>query len=104
MKRKLKKIIKAVNDDLGEERVKLKDISELKSMQEAQNVYNYELEALLRWNYAAATDQVRMYMLKELGGIYTDLDMMPSYSQDILEIIQKHSSSKEKNQRKTSHS
>ncbi|WP_370913668.1 LifA/Efa1-related large cytotoxin [Chlamydia pecorum] len=97
---KVKKIIKAVNDDLGEERVKLKDISELKSMQEAQNVYNYELEALLRWNYAAATDQVRMYMLKELGGIYTDLDMMPSYSQDILEIIQKHSSSKEKTKEK----
>lgn len=92
---KVKKIIKAVNDDLGKERVKLKDVSELKSMKEAQNVYNYELEALLRWNYAAATDQVRMYMLKEHGGIYTDLDMMPSYSQDILELIQKHSSNKE---------
>lgn len=97
---KVKKIVKTVNDDLGEERVKIKDVSELKSMQEAQNVYNYELEALLRWNYAAATDQVRMYMLKELGGIYTDLDMMPSYSQDILEIIQKHSSSKEKTKEK----
>ncbi|WP_370917922.1 LifA/Efa1-related large cytotoxin [Chlamydia pecorum] len=97
---KVKKIVKTVNDDLGEERVKIKDISELKSMQEAQNVYNYELEALLRWNYAAATDQVRMYMLKEHGGIYMDLDMMPSYSQDILEIIQKHSSSKEKTKEK----
>ncbi len=97
---KVKKIIKAVNDDLGEERVKLKDISELKSMQEAQNVYNYELEALLRWNYAAATDQVRMYMLKEIGGIYTDLDMMPSYSQEILELIKKHSTGKEKTKEK----
>ncbi|WP_407365616.1 LifA/Efa1-related large cytotoxin [Chlamydia pecorum] len=97
---KVKKIIKAVNDDLGKERVKLKDVSELKSMQEAQNVYNYELEALLRWNYAAATDQVRMYMLKEHGGIYTDLDMMPSYSQEILELIKKHSTGKEKTKEK----
>ena len=97
---KVKKIIKAVNDDLGKERVKLKDVSELKSMKEAQNVYNYELEALLRWNYAAATDQVRMYMLKEHGGIYTDLDMMPSYSQEILELIKKHSTGKEKTKEK----
>ncbi|WP_365820983.1 LifA/Efa1-related large cytotoxin [Chlamydia sp.] len=92
---KIKKIVQTVNNDLGKERIKIKDISELKSMKETQNVYNYELEVLLRWNYAAATDQARMYMLKEFGGIYTDLDMMPSYSQEILELIKKHSSGTE---------
>lgn len=90
-KEKIAAIVKQLNEKLGSDRVKIKDIKELQSMKQARNVYNYEQEMFLRWNYAAATDQIRMYMLEELGGLYTDLDMMPSYSQEVLELIKKHS-------------
>lgn len=90
-KEKIAAIVKQLNEKLGSDRVKIKDIKELQSMKQARNVYNYEQEMFLRWNYAAATDQIRMYMLEEFGGLYTDLDMMPSYSQEVLELIKKHS-------------
>lgn len=56
-------------------------------MRDKTNLHNYDTEMFLRWNYAAATDQVRMYMLLEHGGIYADLDMMPAYSPEITKII-----------------
>ncbi|QYC86929.1 LifA/Efa1-related large cytotoxin [Chlamydia suis] len=89
---KIASMVKQLNEKLGSERVKIKDVKDLESMKHSQNIYNYELEMLLRWNYAAATDQIRMYMLEEIGGLYTDLDMMPAYSQEVLEAIKKHSS------------
>lgn len=89
---KIASMVKQLNEKLGSERVKIKDVKDLESMKHSQNIYNYELEMLLRWNYAAATDQIRMYMLEEIGGLYTDLDMMPAYSQEVLEAIEKHSS------------
>ncbi|WP_213357667.1 LifA/Efa1-related large cytotoxin [Chlamydiifrater phoenicopteri] len=82
-KRKVQQLIDKVNTDLQRTRVYIKDIKELNAMSNKINQYNYNMEMLLRWNYAAATDQARMYMLYELGGIYTDLDMMPAYSSDI---------------------
>ncbi|WP_080125417.1 LifA/Efa1-related large cytotoxin [Chlamydia suis] len=91
-KEKIASMVKQLNKDLGSERVKIKDIKDLESMKHTQNIYNYEMEMLLRWNYAAATDQLRMYMLEEIGGLYTDLDMMPAYSKEVLEVIKKHSS------------
>ncbi len=91
-KEKIASMVKQLNKDLGSERVKIKDIKDLESMKHTQNIYNYETEMLLRWNYAAATDQIRMYMLEEIGGLYTDLDMMPAYSKEVLEVIKKHSS------------
>ncbi|MCW3253846.1 glycosyltransferase [Escherichia coli] len=33
----------------------------------------------MRGNYASATDQLRVYILKEYGGIYTDYDVTPAY-------------------------
>ncbi|AFS20699.1 cysteine protease, YopT-type domain protein [Chlamydia psittaci GR9] len=86
-KKKIEEIVSKVNKDIGENRVFIKDIKELKSMHDRTNLYNYNTEMFLRWNYAAATDQVRMYMLNEIGGIYTDLDMMPAYSSEIIKII-----------------
>lgn len=86
-KESIEKLVKEINDSTGRERVVIKDIRDLKSLQDLTNSYNYETEMLLRWNYAAATDQLRMYMLKEYGGIYTDLDIMPQYSQDVLQKI-----------------
>ncbi len=77
---KIKNIVDKVNKELGSARAQIVDISSLESMKDTLNTYNYETEMLLRWNYPAATDQLRMYMLKEHGGIYLDLDMMPAYS------------------------
>ncbi|WP_434694516.1 LifA/Efa1-related large cytotoxin [Chlamydia crocodili] len=88
-KKKIQDIVRKVNQDLGSERVTVKDIKELASMQDKTHLYNYDVEMFLRWNYAAASDQLRMYMLKEYGGIYTDLDMMPQYSQEVIETIYK---------------
>lgn len=86
-KQKIKTIVDKVNAGLKEPRAYIRDISELRSMREAVNLYNYETEMFLRWNYPAATDQVRMYMLKEHGGIYMDLDMMPAYSTEFTKKI-----------------
>ncbi|AAP05301.1 LifA/Efa1-related large cytotoxin [Chlamydia caviae] len=86
-KKKIQDIVAKANKGLGSERVKIKDIKELTSMKDKTNLYNYEMEMFLRWNYAAASDQIRMYMLKEYGGIYTDLDIMPSYSQEATDAI-----------------
>ncbi|EQM62627.1 cysteine protease, YopT-type domain protein [Chlamydia ibidis 10-1398/6] len=86
-KKKIQDIVAKVNKDLGKDKVFIKDIKELKSMSNPINRYNYDTEMFLRWNYAAATDQVRMYMLGEIGGIYTDLDMMPAYSAEVNQII-----------------
>ncbi|MEF9520049.1 LifA/Efa1-related large cytotoxin [Chlamydia crocodili] len=86
-KQKIKDLVEKVNKDLGSDKVKIKDIKELTSMKDTTNLYNYEMEMFLRWNYAAASDQIRMYMLKEHGGIYTDLDMMPQYSQEATNAI-----------------
>ncbi|AFS24770.1 LifA/Efa1-related large cytotoxin [Chlamydia psittaci] len=86
-KKKIEEIVSKVNKDIGENRVFIKDIKELKSMHDRTNLYNYNTEMFLRWNYAAATDQVRMYMLDEIGGIYTDLDMMPAHSAEVNKII-----------------
>lgn len=86
-KKKIKDIVDNVNRDLGSTKVIIRDISELKSMKDKTNLHNYDTEMFLRWNYAAATDQVRMYMLLEHGGIYADLDMMPAYSQEVTKMI-----------------
>ncbi|QHP83352.1 LifA/Efa1-related large cytotoxin [Chlamydia suis] len=86
-KENIETLVKELNDSVGKGRVVIKDIRELASLKDPTNIYNYETEMLLRWNYAAATDMLRMYMLKEYGGIYTDLDIMPQYSQEILRKI-----------------
>ncbi|WP_348660397.1 LifA/Efa1-related large cytotoxin [Chlamydiifrater volucris] len=85
--KKIQKLADKVNAELGSKRVEVKDIKTLDAMKDKINRYNYDTEMLLRWNYAAATDQLRMYMLYEYGGIYTDLDMMPAYSLAVNEKI-----------------
>ncbi|ATQ72630.1 LifA/Efa1-related large cytotoxin [Chlamydia psittaci] len=86
-KKTIQEIVDKVNKDVGSKKVIIRDISELESMRDKTNLHNYDTEMFLRWNYAAATDQVRMYMLLEHGGIYADLDMMPAYSPEITKII-----------------
>ncbi|MFJ1510024.1 LifA/Efa1-related large cytotoxin [Chlamydia crocodili] len=86
-KKKIQDIVAKVNQDLGSERVKIKDVKDLTRMKDRMHLYNYETEMLLRWNYAAASDQLRMFMLEEYGGIYTDLDIMPTYSKEVTQAI-----------------
>ncbi|WP_375793456.1 LifA/Efa1-related large cytotoxin [Chlamydia sp. 12-01] len=88
-KKKIQDIVSKVNSELGSTRVIIKDVKELTRMKDRTHLYNYETEMLLRWNYAAASDQIRMFMLEEHGGIYTDLDIMPTYSQEVTDIIYK---------------
>ncbi|QVE49097.1 LifA/Efa1-related large cytotoxin [Chlamydia crocodili] len=86
-KKKIQDIVDKVNKSLGSDRVKIKDVKNLTRMKDRMHLYNYEMEMLLRWNYAAASDQIRMFMLEEHGGIYTDLDIMPTYSQEVTNAI-----------------
>lgn len=49
-------------------------------MQIAHRKQNYQQELILRGNYAAATDMLRAYILKNHGGIYADYDVIPNYT------------------------
>ncbi|EEV3547844.1 glycosyl transferase, partial [Escherichia coli] len=73
------------------DRFQLRDINTLESFKKPQDYFFYQQEMLLRWNYAAASDQVRMNILKEYGGIYTDTDILPAYSDEVSQIINKKS-------------
>ena len=75
-------------------RFQLRDINTLESFKNPQDYFFYQQEMLLRWNYAAASDQVRMNILKEHGGIYTDTDILPAYSDKLTHIIHKNSDDK----------
>lgn len=80
----VKKIIHDLQSEFGETRISIKDVNTLTSLSKAENNHNYQTEMLLRWNYPAASDLLRMYILKEHGGIYTDTDMMPAYSKQVI--------------------
>ncbi|EFU97591.1 glycosyltransferase sugar-binding region containing DXD motif family protein [Escherichia coli 3431] len=76
------------------DRFQLRDINTLESFKKPQDYFFYQQEMLLRWNYAAASDQVRMNILKEYGGIYTDTDILPAYSDKVSQIINEKSDDK----------
>lgn len=54
----------------------LKDINEEKKNWTLKEHYNQELN--LRFNFAAASDNARLEILKKYGGIYIDIDVLPS--------------------------
>ncbi|EOP8765017.1 TPA: toxin B, partial [Escherichia coli] len=76
------------------DRFQLRDINTLESFKKPQDYFFYQQEMLLRWNYAAASDQVRINILKEYGGIYTDTDILPAYSDKVSQIINEKSDDK----------
>lgn len=81
--------VKNLQTSLGlGDRFKVEDVDTLKGLSDPTNYYNYQKEMLLRWNFPAASDIIRLFMLKERGGIYTDTDILPSFSQEILKTIQ----------------
>ncbi|HBH3693831.1 TPA: peptidase C80, partial [Clostridioides difficile] len=55
--------------------------------QELINIYNQEL--LNRGNLAAASDVVRLLVLKKFGGVYLDVDMLPGIHSDLFKTISK---------------
>ncbi|CAD5571168.1 lymphostatin Efa1/LifA [Escherichia coli] len=83
-KDRVKRLILDLQKQFSENRISIKDVNSLTSLSKPENNHNYQTEMLLRWNYPAASDLLRMYILKEHGGIYTDTDMMPAYSQQVI--------------------
>ncbi len=85
----------SLNDELsnifGQGNFHIHDATMLPDMKKAQYKQRYQQELILRGNYASATDQLRVYILKEHGGIYTDYDVTPAYGKNIYKIIQEHS-------------
>ncbi|ETT04765.1 TPA: TcdA/TcdB catalytic glycosyltransferase domain-containing protein [Providencia alcalifaciens] len=75
----------------GPNKIKLNDVNHLPEMKIVHHKHNYQKELILRGNYAAASDMLRVYILKNHGGIYSDYDVTPGYTQEVYEIIQTHS-------------
>lgn len=86
--RKLRDLEKKLIDIFGKENVNIKDVNELPEMQIAHRKQNYQQELILRGNYAAATDMLRAYILKNHGGIYADYDVIPNYTPEVYKIVQ----------------
>lgn len=72
----------------GKDKVNINDVTSLPDMKKVHKKQQYQQELILRGNYAAATDQLRMYILKNHGGIYTDYDVTPGYTKEVYKIIQ----------------
>ncbi|HCC0887066.1 TPA: DUF3491 domain-containing protein [Salmonella enterica] len=83
-KSKVNALISGLQQEFGTDRISLQDVKQLKSLADPQKRYFYLQEMFLRWNYSSASDHLRMYMLKEYGGMYTDTDILPAYSKDVL--------------------
>ncbi|ENB0951834.1 DUF3491 domain-containing protein [Escherichia coli] len=75
----------------GQGNFHIHDATKLPEMKKTQYKQRYQQELILRGNYASATDQLRVYILKEYGGIYTDYDVTPAYGKNVYKIIQEHS-------------
>ncbi|EOR6536302.1 TcdA/TcdB catalytic glycosyltransferase domain-containing protein, partial [Escherichia coli] len=63
-KDRVKKLILDLQKQFGENRISIKDVNSLTSLSKSENNHNYQTEMLLRWNYPAASDLLRMYILK----------------------------------------
>ncbi|MDZ5117897.1 DUF3491 domain-containing protein [Vibrio parahaemolyticus] len=87
-KDKIKEIENKLVKVFGREKIKLNEATSLPDLKKVHRKQQYQQELILRGNYAAATDQLRMYILKNHGGIYTDYDVTPGYTKEVYKIIQ----------------
>ncbi len=87
-KDKIKEIENKLVEVFGREKIKLNEATSLPDLKKVHRKQQYQQELILRGNYAAATDQLRMYILKNHGGIYTDYDVTPGYTKEVYKIIQ----------------
>ncbi|WP_154124841.1 TcdA/TcdB catalytic glycosyltransferase domain-containing protein [Grimontia hollisae] len=89
--KKTDRLEKDLIEIFGRDKITVNDVTSLSDMKKVHRKQHYQQELILRGNYAAATDQLRMYILKEQGGIYTDYDVTPGYTQEVYKIIQENS-------------
>nr|Q46342.1 RecName: Full=Cytotoxin-L; AltName: Full=Lethal toxin; Short=LT; Contains: RecName: Full=Glucosyltransferase TcsL [Paeniclostridium sordellii]CAA57959.1 cytotoxin L [[Clostridium] sordellii] [Paeniclostridium sordellii] len=65
------------------------DIRNLEKFADEDLVRLYNQELVERWNLAAASDILRISMLKEDGGVYLDVDILPGIQPDLFKSINK---------------
>ena len=56
--------------------IEFEDLKNVKTKWDLLDVYDQEL--LLRGNFAAAGDSVRVELLRQFGGLYSDIDVLPA--------------------------
>ena len=56
--------------------IKFQDFKEIKKTWALKDIYDQEM--LLRGNFAAAGDSVRVELLRKFGGVYADIDVLPA--------------------------
>ncbi|WDC04425.1 TcdA/TcdB catalytic glycosyltransferase domain-containing protein (plasmid) [Escherichia albertii] len=88
---KTEKIKEKLITIFGEKNIAIHDVNSLPDMKIVHRKLHYQQELNLRWNYASATDQLRIYILKEYGGIYTDYDVAPGYTNIVYNILEQNS-------------
>ncbi len=89
--KKINVIEKKLTQIFGPDKIKLHNVNHLPEMKIVNHKQNYQKELILRANYAAASDMLRAYILKNHGGIYSDNDVAPGYTQEVYKIIQENS-------------
>ncbi|MGO1042552.1 TcdA/TcdB pore-forming domain-containing protein [Clostridioides difficile] len=65
------------------------NIRDLEVFKDEELIRLYTQELVERWNFAAAADILRIAMLKEFGGVYFDVDMLPGIQPGLFDSINK---------------
>ncbi|EFR8873503.1 DUF3491 domain-containing protein, partial [Salmonella enterica] len=86
-KKKNHDFISALKARFGHERIMVRDVSPLLDTMSPTFRLGYHQEMELRGNLASASDYLRLLALKEFGGTYVDVDLMPDYSDAAMKII-----------------
>ncbi|EBI0478194.1 DUF3491 domain-containing protein, partial [Salmonella enterica subsp. enterica serovar Braenderup] len=86
-KKKNHDFISALKARFGHERIMVRDVAPLLDTMSPTFRLGYHQEMELRGNLASASDYLRLLALKEFGGTYVDVDLMPDYSDAAMKII-----------------
>ncbi|ATI83647.1 hypothetical protein CGA24_00660 (plasmid) [Salmonella enterica subsp. enterica] len=86
-KKKNHDFISALKARFGRERIMVRDVAPLLDTMGPTLRLGYHQEMELRGNLASASDYLRLMALKEYGGTYVDVDLMPDYSDAAMRII-----------------
>ncbi|ECF6084931.1 DUF3491 domain-containing protein [Salmonella enterica subsp. houtenae] len=79
--------ISALKARFGRERIIVQDVAPLVDTMSPALRLGYHQEMELRGNLASASDYLRLQALKEYGGTYVDVALMPDYSDAAMRII-----------------
>ncbi|WP_256859788.1 DUF3491 domain-containing protein [Salmonella enterica] len=86
-KKKNHDFISALKTRFGRERIMVRDVAPLLDTMSPTLRLGYHQEMELRGNLASASDYLRLLALKEFGGAYVDVDLMPDYSDAVMRTI-----------------